>query len=219
MESRRASEHIDQVERSHPVAISWHNIQVFSVKSKKFYDCRKANEYSQQIIRDGKIIVDLDVSHSSVALVELVSGSVKPGQFLAIMGARFDSFSLLSGLLTQLIEHLSACFSGAGKTTLLNVLTARNLSQVVVKGEVRINGRIADTRTVTAISAYVQQTDVFMPILTVREHLTFQVIFLGLSSKTTNRTSVSKALLRMNSKTTKEERNYRIEQMMRDVSQ
>ena len=71
---------------------------------------------------------------------------------------------------------MSPHFSGAGKTTLLNVLTARNLSEVIVKGTVRLNGRVANTNTITSLSAYVQQTDIFLPILTVREHLIFQVL-------------------------------------------
>lgn len=43
-----------------------------------------------------------------------------------------------------------------------------------VKGIVRINGQPADVNTITALSAYVQQQDLFIGTLTVREHLVFQ---------------------------------------------
>ncbi|CAG2121906.1 unnamed protein product, partial [Medioppia subpectinata] len=57
-------------------------------------------------------------------IIKNVSGEVKSGQLLAIMGA-----------------------SGAGKTTLLNVLTARNLSKLRVKGVVLLNGQAVSAET------------------------------------------------------------------------
>lgn len=80
-----------------------------------------------------------------------VNGQIRPGQLLAIMGA-----------------------SGAGKTTLLNVLTSRNLQKLVVDGEVLVNGESVGS-SMTRISAYVQQDDLFIGTLKVREHLVFQV--------------------------------------------
>jgi ATP-binding cassette, subfamily G (WHITE), eye pigment precursor transporter len=77
---------------------------------------------------------------------------VKPGEFLAIMGA-----------------------SGAGKTTLLNCLTFRNTGKLKVSGRRCINGIPVDTDSLASISAYVQQDDLFINTLTVREHLKFQV--------------------------------------------
>lgn len=88
----------------------------------------------------------------AVHILKNVSGQCQPGQLLAIIGS-----------------------SGAGKTTLMNVLTARNLSKLSVHGTVRINGQLADVDTITALSAYVQQDDLFIGTLTVREHLLFQV--------------------------------------------
>ena len=75
---------------------------------------------------------------------------MEPGTFLAIMGA-----------------------SGAGKTTLMNVLTERSGSRLRVEGHVKVNGEVMGPN-IKYLSAYVQQDDVFVPSLTVREHLWFQ---------------------------------------------
>ena len=64
--------------------------------------------------------------------------------------------------------------SGAGKSTLMNVLAHRNISRMEVSGIVEVNDRPIG-RDINAISAYVQQDDLFIGSLTVREHLTFQV--------------------------------------------
>ena len=82
----------------------------------------------------------------------IVSGCVRPGEFLALMGA-----------------------SGAGKTTLLNCLTFRNTGQLRISGERRINGIPVDPNSLARISAYVQQEDLFIGCLTVKEILRFQV--------------------------------------------
>lgn len=64
-------------------------------------------------------------------------------------------------------------FSGAGKTTLLNALIARNLQGLDVKGEVLVDGRLLG-RHITNVSGYVQQDELFVANLTVREHLEIQ---------------------------------------------
>ena len=68
------------------------------------------------------------------------------------------------------------CFwcSGAGKSTLMNVLAHRNIAQVQVMGTVAVNGQPIGI-DINALSAYIQQEDLFIGSLTVREHLTFQV--------------------------------------------
>ncbi|RMX61223.1 hypothetical protein pdam_00023788 [Pocillopora damicornis] len=63
--------------------------------------------------------------------------------------------------------------SGAGKTTLMNVLAHRNICQMEVRGTVEINNRPIGPE-ISSMSAYIQQEDLFVGTLTVREHLTFQ---------------------------------------------
>ncbi|XP_050698091.1 protein white-like isoform X2 [Eriocheir sinensis] len=82
-----------------------------------------------------------------------VTGVCRPGELLAIMGA-----------------------SGAGKTTLLNVLTHRNNDKLRVTGDLFVNGRRVDPDTLTSRSAYVQQDDLFIGLITVREQLIFQAM-------------------------------------------
>ncbi|KAK5984710.1 ABC transporter G family member 24, partial [Trichostrongylus colubriformis] len=63
--------------------------------------------------------------------------------------------------------------SGAGKTSLLNVLTSRNLSGLNVSGFVTVDGSCVSKWRMKEISAFVQQHDMFIGTLTVREHLRF----------------------------------------------
>jgi ABC-type multidrug transport system ATPase subunit len=65
--------------------------------------------------------------------------------------------------------------SGAGKTTLLNCLTFRNTGKLKVSGERYLNGAKVNTDTLARISGYVQQDDLFISTLTVKEHLEFHV--------------------------------------------
>merc|ERR1712168_1678498 len=82
-------------------------------------------------------------------IIKGVSGYAEPGTSLAVMGS-----------------------SGAGKSTLLNVLTWRNMGGLKIKGEILANG-VALGSDITGVAAYVQQDDIFMGELTVKEHLTF----------------------------------------------
>ncbi|KII72103.1 Protein white [Thelohanellus kitauei] len=60
--------------------------------------------------------------------------------------------------------------SGSGKTTLLNTLSGQRSRQMKVNGDIKINGMDLDVRS---IAAYVEQNDLFIPTLTVYEHLMF----------------------------------------------
>lgn len=73
-----------------------------------------------------------------------LSGAVHPGQLLALMGP-----------------------SGAGKTSLLNCLSGGSTAYT---GTILLNGRPWNN-TLKRCTAYVQQDDLFLPQLTVHEHL------------------------------------------------
>ena len=75
----------------------------------------------------------------------------------------------------QIVFVLLSDDSGAGKTTLMNVLASRNTAVLTVSGDILLNGQTADEDLIRGVSAYVQQEDLFLAALTVREHLTFQV--------------------------------------------
>ncbi|XP_076634762.1 ABC transporter G family member 3 [Colletes latitarsis] len=86
-------------------------------------------------------------------LLKDVCGVAYPGELLVIMGS-----------------------SGAGKTTLLNALTFRSSSGVTVSGVMAANGRRVSSTILTSRTAYVQQDDLFLGTLTVKEHLLFQAM-------------------------------------------
>lgn len=81
-----------------------------------------------------------------------MSGIAYPGELLAILGS-----------------------SGSGKTTLLNALNFRSSTNITVTGTRCVNDVPVASRSLTSQSAYVQQDDLFIGTLTVREHLVFQV--------------------------------------------
>lgn len=63
---------------------------------------------------------------------------------------------------------------GAGKTTLLNFLSGRDPSKNLIKyGEVFVNGIDRSKTNFESISAYVQQEDVLLQTMTVRECIDF----------------------------------------------
>lgn len=98
----------------------------------------------------------------------------------------------------QLLGILGA--SGAGKSTLLNVLNQRNLGGMMVEGSLRVNGAlVVNSGAMASLSGYVQQDDAFVGMLTVREHLWFH------------------AMLRMDKELTDEERNMKIDEVIREL--
>lgn len=104
-----------------------------------------------------------------------VTGLCEGGQLLAIMGA-----------------------SGAGKTTLLNVLTFRS-RKLKIEGDIYINGRPVDLRTIAGVSAYVQQEDLFTGVFTVKEQLMFN------------------AQLRIGKEVSNKERRKRVHEVMKEL--
>jgi ABC-type multidrug transport system ATPase subunit len=105
-----------------------------------------------------------------------INGLVEPGQLLALLGP-----------------------SGSGKTSLLNVLNFRS-KNLVVNGEIKINGVDVDATQMAMFSGYVEQEDLFFENLTVREHLEFH------------------ALLRMDKSVTKVEKLRRVDQVLKDFN-
>ncbi|KAF2898581.1 hypothetical protein ILUMI_07595 [Ignelater luminosus] len=86
-------------------------------------------------------------------ILKNVSGIAYPGEILAILGS-----------------------SGAGKTTLLNTLTSRSSSRLLVTGMRCANGVHVNLNSLTSQMAYVQQEDLYVGTLTVKEHLIFQAL-------------------------------------------
>ena len=85
-------------------------------------------------------------------LVNNVSGSVSPGQLLAIIGP-----------------------SGSGKTTTLELL-AKKMRKGDMKGEVYVNGDIQDMKSMKFLSGFVDQEDILLGTLTVRETLMYSAM-------------------------------------------
>ena len=86
---------------------------------------------------------------------------------------------------------------GAGKTTLLNVLAHRKIEQLEVTGTVYVREEPVGIN-IREVSAYVEDNDLFVGSLTVREHLIFQ------------------ALLRMGSDASREDKRSRVETVMEE---
>lgn len=82
---------------------------------------------------------------SSTQVLNSISGSVKPGEILAIMGG-----------------------SGAGKTTLLDILAMKNKTGKVT-GSIRLNGTEVTKQNYSKIVGFVDQEDFLLPTLTVYE--------------------------------------------------
>lgn len=110
-------------------------------------------------------------------LLKDVCGVAYPGELLVIMGS-----------------------SGAGKTTLLNALTFRSGCGVIASGVMAANGRRVSSTILTSRTAYVQQDDLFVGTLTVKEHLLFQ------------------AMVRMDRKIPMEQRFDRVHQVINELA-
>ena len=114
------------------IQITWENVTITAPPIKQF--CKK-----------------LDPEIQDFTILDDISGTVKPGQFLAIIGA-----------------------SGAGKTTLLNYISGKDPSKnLKKKGRVLINGVDRSQVAHHKYVGYIQQDDLLMQTLSVRECLTF----------------------------------------------
>lgn len=91
-------------------------------------------------------------SNPNNPILEGITGSVKNGQVLAIMGA-----------------------SGAGKSTFLDIL-ARKQKRGIVSGEVLVNGRAIPDSEFKKVMGFVDQEDTLMSTLTVYETVLYSAL-------------------------------------------
>lgn len=85
-------------------------------------------------------------------ILDSISGCVKPGQVMAIMGA-----------------------SGAGKSTFLDIL-ARKAKRGTVSGTTRVNGREVGNAEFKEVVGFVDQEDTLMGTLTVYETVLYSAL-------------------------------------------
>ncbi|KAF7289666.1 ABC transporter protein [Mycena chlorophos] len=95
---------------------------------------------------------DISYTLGSRVLLDNISGTVKPGQVCAIMGA-----------------------SGAGKSTFLDIL-ARKAKRGVVGGTTYVNGREVADDQFKAVTGFVDQEDTLMSTLTVYETVLYSAL-------------------------------------------
>ncbi|KAK8401171.1 hypothetical protein O3P69_002735 [Scylla paramamosain] len=138
------------------ITLTWRDLSVYVPQKKTWYK-------SSSLHKPYKLVLNS------------VSGAVRPGSLVALMGA-----------------------SGAGKSTLMNALAHRTPGEVVVDGDILVNGHRAN-RSMNALSGYVHQDDLFVASLTVLEHLTFM------------------ARLRMDVRTSPGERRSRVQELVKEL--
>jgi len=139
---------------SEPVEYSWVNINVFSGPCIQNADGSLSMIEKAKESRKPNIFSKLFLKqHKPRQILRHATGIAHSGEILALMGS-----------------------SGAGKTTLMNILMYRTSLKLKISGERLINGVPVGTSFVNAISGYIQQDDLFLGALTVKEHLMFQAL-------------------------------------------
>eukprot|EP00826_Nyctotherus_ovalis_P046230 TRINITY_DN51_c0_g2_i5.p1 TRINITY_DN51_c0_g2~~TRINITY_DN51_c0_g2_i5.p1 ORF type:complete len:706 (+),score=187.88 TRINITY_DN51_c0_g2_i5:214-2331(+) len=118
------------------VQLTWKDIYVWPKPDVTCRDCRNV----ETLFDENKRII-----------LRNVSGTVKPGEFLSIIGS-----------------------TGAGKTTLLQLLSGKMFPQNLAwKGSIEINEEDRSLVEYSRFTAFVQQDDILMENFTVEECLTF----------------------------------------------
>ena len=118
------------------VQLTWKNIYVWPKPDIVCRDCRKVESLFDE---NNKIIL------------KDINGTVKPGQFLSIIGS-----------------------TGAGKTTLLQLLAGKMFPHNLAwKGSIEINGESRESVDYSRFTAFVQQDDILMENFSVKECLQF----------------------------------------------
>jgi ABC-type multidrug transport system ATPase subunit len=95
---------------------------------------------------------DISYTLNGRSILEGITGSVRPGQVLAIMGA-----------------------SGAGKSTFLDIL-ARKRKRGVIGGSTLVNGREVSDANFRKVIGFVDQEDTLMSTLTVYETILYSAL-------------------------------------------
>ncbi|KXH68485.1 ABC-2 type transporter [Colletotrichum salicis] len=111
----------------------------------------RPSECDKPIFHWEDICYDVKIKDQDRRILDFVDGWVQPGVITALMGA-----------------------SGAGKTTLLDALAAR-ITMGVISGDTMVNGQATD-RSFPNRVGYVQQQDVHLDAMTVREALEFSAL-------------------------------------------
>ncbi|OHE99417.1 ABC-2 type transporter [Colletotrichum orchidophilum] len=111
----------------------------------------RPSECGKPIFHWEDICYDVKIKDQDRRILDFVDGWVQPGVITALMGA-----------------------SGAGKTTLLDALAAR-ITMGVISGDTMVNGQPTD-RSFPNRVGYVQQQDVHLDTMTVREALEFSAL-------------------------------------------
>eukprot|EP00826_Nyctotherus_ovalis_P046225 TRINITY_DN51_c0_g1_i3.p1 TRINITY_DN51_c0_g1~~TRINITY_DN51_c0_g1_i3.p1 ORF type:complete len:700 (-),score=192.14 TRINITY_DN51_c0_g1_i3:124-2223(-) len=118
------------------VQLTWKDIYVWPKPDVFCRDCRSV----ESLFDENKRLI-----------LNKVSGTVKPGEYLSIIGS-----------------------TGAGKTTLLQLLSGKMFPQNLAwKGKIEINGESRDDVEYSRFTAFVQQDDILMENMSVRECLEF----------------------------------------------
>lgn len=122
-------------------------------RSLRSYNKWAPDEHGATIVwRDVNVYVMQDKFRSGKSLKRLinnVTGAVKPGSLVALMGA-----------------------SGAGKSTLMSALAFRSAPGTIIQGDILVNGRQVGP-FMHRLSGFMHQDELFLGALTIYEHMSF----------------------------------------------
>lgn len=142
-----------------PASLSWHDVTYEIPLTKRSKSGKSASQKPQDLeVGQEKIFHrtssqqgdDQDRSSDRRVILSGVSGSLRRGQMMAVLGA-----------------------SGAGKTTLLNTLSARLSSTGTLGGKILLDGKPRNPSTWKNTIGFVEQDDLMLGCLTVYEQISF----------------------------------------------
>lgn len=139
------------------LTLSWRNI-CYKVKVKK------NDSYVMDFFKGRRM--------EYISILNGVSGVVKSGTLMAILGSRYQLIDLVLGN-PFVILLMFFIFSGAGKTSLLATISKRIKKRTT--GDILLNGKLFTRELMAKISGFVPQEDLAVKSLTVQEHMEFMV--------------------------------------------